>query len=276
MSKLTNIQTPYGTFSVDPERDGAVAHHLAAGGHQKELIGLIASLARPDYVFVDVGAHIGTISIPISRSVSQVVSFEPSPITYATLLQNISQNRIGNIRAVMKAVGRSADRASLAPLYREDSGSQTLVVGEGAIPISTLDAEVAHADIIKIDAQGMELEVLMGAGKLISGSKPYVIIEIDLSFLMQHHATVGQLARFFKSKGYKLFHVDNRLARIGWLWLATFLISPGTYLLGHHSTAFDVLAVPTGIEMPARSWPWLVWSLFCLNMSDKIRRLKGK
>jgi FkbM family methyltransferase len=276
MPKLVSIQTQYGIFSVDTERDGAVAHHLASGGHQKELIGLIGRLARPDAVFVDVGTHIGTISIPVAGKVAKVISFEPSPITFATLSRNISLNKVGNIQVIMKGLGKSPSHATLEPLYRGDSGSQTLSVGDGAIPITTLDVEVPRADIIKIDAQGTELEVLLGASKLIAGSRPLIIVEIDLSFLRQHGVGVGDLAAFFRTNGYRLFFVDDELFRVRWLWLATFLISPGAFLFGHHSTAFDILAVPDGREMPSHSWARLVARLARLNIADKIRRLKGK
>lgn len=54
--------------------------------------------------FIDVGAHIGTTSLPYARLFETVIAFEPTANNYKWLRENIALNNCQNIIAINKGV----------------------------------------------------------------------------------------------------------------------------------------------------------------------------
>jgi tRNA/tmRNA/rRNA uracil-C5-methylase (TrmA/RlmC/RlmD family) len=60
----------------------------------------------PNDVFVDVGAHIGSYTIPVARKAQKVIAFEPNKHSFELLTKNIALNRLTNIEAYNTAVSK--------------------------------------------------------------------------------------------------------------------------------------------------------------------------
>jgi FkbM family methyltransferase len=247
--------TVYGDFFVDPEHDQKLGNQLKQGKHPNApLIALTKQYTDEKSIVLDVGAHIGTFAIPVSRFVARVVAFEPSPETFATLVRNAAQNNC-SIDARNKALGAREGRGSLARRSATNAGAHSLVPGDD-IAVRTLDQEVNHANFIKIDVEGMEAQVLVGGETLIEKSRPVVFFELNLSQLRAHGSSPRALARFFITRGYRLYLPMEKtedvyeLARVRGLTLITALIAPRAWLLHGESAPFDILAVPAEYESP--------------------------
>jgi FkbM family methyltransferase len=133
----------------------------------------IESILEDGDVFVDIGANIGYDSLlAASRVGSQgaVVSIEASPRTYEILCSQMRENRVGNVRAVNKAVSDAAGTLTLYTGRAGDIGRATTVKSRGleqeaSVAAAPLD-EILTADersrlrLIKIDIEGAELPVL--------------------------------------------------------------------------------------------------------------------
>jgi len=150
-------------------------------------------------VILDVGANMGTFSIPIARHVEKsngiVHSFEPQRIIYYQLCGKIFLNRVDNIFAHKIALSDVDRDGSAKPLDYEKSwniGAYSLSVdskdpqekGETAEIISFARLDQFKFDpaitLIKIDVEGMELEVLRGGLNSIEKSKfPPVLFEYN-------------------------------------------------------------------------------------------------
>lgn len=131
-----------------------------------------------------------------------------------------------------------------------------LRIGEGGLKISTLDAEVERADVVKIDVEGMELSVLRGGLRLIGKDRPVILFEINLTQLRLNHARLEELQRFFDERDYSLYiPLGKSLGRVRSLVLLTSFITPRSLVFGGASAPFDVLAVPRSrpLPLPARS-----------------------
>ena len=140
MADITTLETPYGTFAVDPARDMKVLRQMQEyGHHQLFSINLLKLFADSNSVAMDVGAHIGTFSIPLARWFKKVIAFEPSPETHALLVKNIALNRLTNVASPQKGLGSVAGHASLGTIFSGNAGGQALRIGEGSITVSTLD-----------------------------------------------------------------------------------------------------------------------------------------
>jgi hypothetical protein len=69
------------------------------GAYNKEKQNFIFTLLRPDSVVYVIGAHIGTLAIPVSKIVQNVIAIEANPRTFEYLQFNIGLNGLTNIKA---------------------------------------------------------------------------------------------------------------------------------------------------------------------------------
>jgi FkbM family methyltransferase len=174
-------------FSVDP-RDRFAA--LMAYGHNLEApdLNVFCRLAEPKSVIVDVGANFGLYSICAGARTpkGKIFAFEPIPEQLTLLQTNITDNHLEGIvlprgKAVAEVAGvrkffisESASFSGFAETGRSET-SRSLDVD--CITLDTYDELSGLAvDLLKIDVEGAELEVLLGAKDLIARSPDIVML----------------------------------------------------------------------------------------------------
>ncbi|MGE0543494.1 MAG: FkbM family methyltransferase [Dehalococcoidia bacterium] len=158
------------------------------GTHEMPCQNALASTLKPGMSFWDVGTHIGFFSLIASQKVGNaghVHCFEPLPDNRARLNATLRLNKISN--AVVHA-GALAGRSGEAVLYARGSSSMwTLEPQTGAsvtvpVPQWTLDQMAHEIDlpgVIKIDTEGVELEVLEGGTELLNAYHPILLVEFS-------------------------------------------------------------------------------------------------
>jgi len=130
---------------------------------------------------IDVGSNIGTYALKSALSVSdvgKVFAIEADPNTYQKLVDNIELNNFQNVIPINLA---AYDSEKTLKLYKSDlSVSNSLIVdnklGFVEVKTSTLDKIVEQFRIskinwIKIDVEGVELQVLNGAKKILTSNE---------------------------------------------------------------------------------------------------------
>jgi FkbM family methyltransferase len=154
-----------------------------------------------DGVFaIDGGANIGVHSIEWARRMhgwGKVLSFEAQEIVYYALAGNLAINNCLNARAKNVALGESVGEIiiPLPDYYSPGSyGSlelrkmeNTLSVGQDvsydpqngvSVPMISIDSlNLERVDFIKIDVEGMELDVLRGARETLKRCTPILLAE---------------------------------------------------------------------------------------------------
>ena len=176
-------------FLLDPSDQMQASALLTR--HWSAEIGAFATAALPTGgTFVDVGANIGLISLPLARRRPDVtvIAFEPHPTNVARWECHRALNSLSNAR--LEALGLSDRCGSSAMALSSDLGSG-YVIESGDIPIAltTLDAYaethgLARIDVLKIDVEGEEARVLDGAARLLrSGAIGRIIVEINMAAL---------------------------------------------------------------------------------------------
>jgi FkbM family methyltransferase len=127
-------------------------------------------------VSFDVGANVGMFAVTVGRAFrhATVHAFEPFPATFDILTRNVRANGLSNVvlhrTAVTSTSGTVAFTGSLHGT-QINHVSPNIKVGI-AVPACTLD-EVArqqgvdHIDLLKIDAEGHEVQILKGAHHLL-------------------------------------------------------------------------------------------------------------
>jgi len=130
---------------------------------------------------IDVGAHIGLWSWPMSRCFAEVVAFEPIPEHAACFRANM--RGVTNIVLHETALGErehTMDMAikppwSVKARMRTNEAGRPISVFVGAL--DTLINDGDPVDFIKIDCEGYELRVVQGAERVIRQSKPLILVE---------------------------------------------------------------------------------------------------
>lgn len=173
-------------FATDMERDPIQRSHREGAFFEAEELALMRQHLPKGGTFLDIGANVGNHSLfaGLFCAADKIIPFEPNPLAYRLLVLNIVMNDLQD-RTVFDYVGFGAsdmDREGFAMTDRHKNlGAAKMVPGEGEIatlrPDDFLD-DVAP-DFVKIDVEGMEMEVLRGLQKTIARVRPVLLVEVD-------------------------------------------------------------------------------------------------
>lgn len=154
------------------------------------------ALHRPG-VLLDIGAHDGLLTIPFARLPGcRVLAFEPLPSAMARLRAALIE-AFGTVPPHVslhaEALGAAAGEAlltlpvldgvaqeqwaSISKNYAEHQSVTTEAHRVRVIPLDSLDLRDVTA--IKLDAEGAEQEVLEGARRTLTHSRPVLSVEIE-------------------------------------------------------------------------------------------------
>jgi len=138
---------------------------------------LLRTLGSSEKTFVDIGAHVGRYAVRLSKHYHHIIAIEPDPFNFEGLRRNLGLNNVKNVRALNLA---ASNKKGNSALYSAGAGSRLDVVRLHKriynVQTDSLDNLVDHADVVKIDVEGHEVEVLEGASRVIA-QKPIFVIE---------------------------------------------------------------------------------------------------
>jgi FkbM family methyltransferase len=152
-------------------------------------------------VALDCGANIGVHTIEWAKCMDgwgEVIAIEAQERIYYALAGNITLNNCFNARALHAAVGdgvgemaipvpdyltpASFGSLELKALEKSEFIGQSIDYAAGPmqmVRLLTIDSlNLKRLDFLKVDVEGMELEVLAGAGESIQRYKPAMLIEV--------------------------------------------------------------------------------------------------
>jgi FkbM family methyltransferase len=169
-------------------QDRYVGRSFAEYGEYSEgEVDLFRQCLRPGDVALDIGANLGAHTLPLAKLVGPggaVHAFEPQRILFQILCGDVALNELGNVRALPFALGRVPGSTKVPALdYRgvNNFGGIPLGVAHGEdVTVVTLDQlGLARVCLIKIDVEGMELDVLTGARATLARCRPMLYVEND-------------------------------------------------------------------------------------------------
>jgi FkbM family methyltransferase len=191
---------------------------------------LIERIARTKpKLCIDVGANKGDYSRALlENTAARVIAFEPLPRTFARLLvladrypgRLIAVNRgVGDVNAELELHYSEAD-SELASFSSEVSDIPYVAAANRsriAIPVTTLDSYLEAEgrawvsegiDLLKVDTEGFEYNVLLGARRTLASLRPkFIQLEMNWHQLFRGHSLHGLAALL---EGYRVYQLLPR------------------------------------------------------------------
>ena len=162
---------------------GSGTHGCWLGSYEAGKIRLFAAAVQSGRVVYDIGANVGIYTLAASRLVGprgQVIAFEPLPRNVRLLERHVRLNLCENVRIIPEAL---CHQNGLARFDEASDASQGHLASRGALEVKTarlddvvLDEKLLLPDIMKVDVEGAEADVLLGAERAISGARPEIFL----------------------------------------------------------------------------------------------------
>ncbi len=196
---LKRKETRYGAFEFI-SNDTCIGRSLDVYGEwvQREIDFLLGLIAEGDVV-VDIGANYGTHSVSFADRVGEcgrVFSIEAQPYLYELLVRNceatVRQNTLDLINAVVADEEGEITKPEIDYSLKMNYGAMSFKGGQeqpAARPTKGQDVPIRQMTVdslalekcalIKIDVEGMEREVIDGAGDTIRRTRPILFLECN-------------------------------------------------------------------------------------------------
>jgi FkbM family methyltransferase len=216
------------------------------GEYQEEEVSLFRNICKPGDHVVDVGANIGTHALAMARIVGKhghVYAFEPQSVVFQTMCANMALNSIDNATCGQYIVSDNSGHGFIPKAdynqFANYGGVQEADYGENgySVPKITIDSLGDYIDFIKIDVEGMESKVILGAEKTIKECQPYLYVENDQLDKSE------KLIKLIMGFGYTLY------------WHTPYLFNEHNYAGNKENiyngiVSVNMLCVPKGKESP--------------------------
>jgi FkbM family methyltransferase len=175
---------------------------------------------------VDVGANVGAYLLLIRQvSDAPIVAYEPSPTAYQVAKRSIAINGLTRIELRPAACGHTASRT-----YLQESANSYIGEGDGYQPCDVRDADALlrhvrqqftpievdqvtldddlvdreRIALVKIDCEGYEYRVLVGARRLLRERRPVLFIELHPAMIGSVGDTPERLCALLVEHSYEL------------------------------------------------------------------------
>ena len=180
-------------FEISSEKDEVQKHIFNGNFYEQKFLEDLALYVPARSFVLDIGANIGNHSVFFTKILkANVMPFEPNPIARNLLINNIRLNKVDNqiiFDLINYAVGEKKSK-----LMKIDSENTLHNLGATRFTknvtkksdalfdcISLNDVKLdERPSLIKIDDEGMELDILRGANKFCEWHAPFIYLETSL------------------------------------------------------------------------------------------------
>lgn len=177
------------------------------GEYSEAEVAIFQKIVKHGDTVIEVGSNMGSFVAPLARMVGPgyLICMEPERHAYYTLCANVAVNNFRNVICLHQAGGEAQGTINVPELdYDRTTNFGGLELdkdysGGPHYPVfcNTLDSlNLDRCNFIKVDVEGMELQVLKGAESLIKKHQPVLYVECDRA------AKQDALVTYLKKLGY--------------------------------------------------------------------------
>lgn len=196
-------------------------------GDEDDISTLLLVFGRRDYgqvpknaVCIDVGAHLGSFSLyAVASGAATVYAYEPDPILFKTLVENVQANRLASQIFPFQAAVVGSEAASVT-FYPDGNASgyvspvphnrRGILVKALTLTEIVLGNQLERVDFLKLDCEGSEYDIIFSTA-------PEIWNRIERVRVEYHHGRADELKRHFSALGYRLIFGNGRNRRVGLL-----------------------------------------------------------
>lgn len=190
------------------------------GAHTRNELAFVIDQIRPGDCCVDIGAHIGTYTVPMGRKAGpsgRVLAIEGDARSHSILERNIQRNDLCETVLAIAAV--AGDSISSGLVRRDIEGNTGAgffepvpdadILDELICSVSARDILVQYAmpapDFIKIDVEGMEYVVLRDLSSILEVCRPGLYLEISANQLQRHGSSPTDVQSLLRRLEYRFY-----------------------------------------------------------------------
>ena len=173
---------------------------------------------------IDIGAHIGLVSIPVSSVLGEggmLYSFEPADFDRHYFSENVRLNAFRNVDINDYLVGKEYKENVDFYQQMDESGVSSVVIHnkrperyvkklKTQISIDKFCADKGlKPDVIKIDAEGNEFDILEGAKETLKQSKPVLFISLHGGHLTELGRDISEIYEIAENLNYSFTYING-------------------------------------------------------------------
>ena len=159
---------------------------------------------------IDCGANVGELHQSLKNNIDgfNYIGFEPDPVVYKCLQKNITSK---NSQLYQQAL---SNKSSVESLYISTEGADTSLVfleNKESIEVQTVPLDefnLSGVKLIKMDAEGFELEVLQGSKNTLKSTE-YVSVDFGPEKGTEEKNTIPEVSNFLYENNFKMIHANT-------------------------------------------------------------------
>jgi FkbM family methyltransferase len=195
--------------------------------YELESFHFIRSQVKPGDVVLDIGGHIGLYSVAFGQLVGasgKVYSFEPTPTTNSVLKKTIRLNKMEHIVSVHNdAISKTKGETLFYISEDEADNSNSLIkfrsteevhgVRINLISIDEFSKSIGtKINFIKIDVEGAEYDVLLGAKETMFRDRPVCILGLHPNQIKLKNDSLYAIWDVIKNYAYAVYLDGKRIS----------------------------------------------------------------
>jgi FkbM family methyltransferase len=194
---------------------------LREGNYEAELTSAFRELLGAGQTFLDVGGNEGWFSMLAAKLVGpggRVLTCEPQERLWPVILKNIALNEFTNVQLLPFAVGELRGRGLINLYPSLNTGSSNINSQKRRwekqqaielVPLSdVLDSlHDGPVDLLKVDVEGFEHKVLVGAGRHLGTTIKQLVVELHPAQLAALGSSLERVVKLLRDRGYSAHSV---------------------------------------------------------------------
>jgi FkbM family methyltransferase len=230
------LNTRHGQMMVRGGPDLITNHLAQAGQYEWEVVEICRLLAGnyDEGVVYDIGANMGTVTIPLAKALPKYdfIAYEPQKQVFYQLCGNVALNDLTNVDVRNKALGSEHKNLwidmpdyktngnigawSMSEFVREHSSEARAGGKQQYVQQETLNESHSEKPVrlIKMDVEGMELEILKGANYFLQSHQYPPLVYECWSQFEWYEQTRKDLDAYVRGMGYETHQIGNTIVAL--------------------------------------------------------------